>query len=122
MEEWRVRASRLEEEVVRAKELEHYNEEIGNKLTLASGELERLNGVLRSKVNEIDQWKRKVNDKDAELSKLKNLENDIFTYESKIKNMNIENDRVNGILKSRLGEIEDWKSKYNQLQGQLSGL
>ena len=74
------------------------------------------------KIDEIEQWKRKVNDKDAEISKFKNLEHEMHSYESKINNMKIENDRVSGILKSRLAEIEDWKGKYNRLEGQLSGL
>jgi chromosome segregation ATPase len=93
----------LEDEVVRAKELELYNEELGNKLALASKELERLNNILRTKIDEIDQWKKKVSDRDAELSKFKNLENELYNYESKINNLKIENDRINGILKSRLG-------------------
>jgi hypothetical protein len=36
IEEWKVRASRLEDQVVRAKELNHYVEELQNKLNLAS--------------------------------------------------------------------------------------
>ena len=40
----------------------------------------------------------------------------MFGYESKISNLKIENDRINGILKSRLGEIEDWKSRYSTLE------
>lgn len=57
-----------------------------------------------------------MSERDSDLSKYKNLENELFNYESKINNLKIENDRINGILKSRLGEIEDWKSKHNQLQ------
>lgn len=121
-DEWKTRTSRLEEEVVRGREMEHYNEELGNKLTLASKELERLNTILRSKLEEIEGWKRKVSDRDAELSKFKNLENELFSYESKISNHKIENDRINGILKSRLGEIEDWKAKHHLLQQQLEQL
>lgn len=56
-------------------------------------------------MDEIDQWKKKVTDRESELSKYKNLENELFNYESKISNLKIENDRINGILKSRLGEI-----------------
>jgi hypothetical protein len=48
---------------------------LGNKLNLASKELDRLNGILRSKLDEIDQWKKKVGEREAELSKYKNLEN-----------------------------------------------
>lgn len=44
-----------------------------------------------------------MSDRDSELSKYKNLENELFNYESKINNLKIENDRINGILKSRLG-------------------
>lgn len=51
VEEWKTRASRLQEEVVRGRELEHYNEELGNKLNLASNELERLNNILRTKLD-----------------------------------------------------------------------
>lgn len=34
--------------------------------------------------------------------------------------MQAENDRINGIVKSRLSEIEDWKNKYIKLQGTMS--
>ena len=71
---------------------------------------------MRNKLEEIEAWKKKVSERDAELSKYKNLENELYSYESKINNLKLENDRINGILKSRLGEIEDWKGRYNQLQ------
>lgn len=48
------------------------------------------------------------------------MENELYNYESKINNLKIENDRINGILKSRLGEIEDWKNRHNQAQAALS--
>lgn len=43
------------------------------------------------------------------------MENELQSYESKVSSIRIENDRINGILKSRLAEIEDWKARYNQL-------
>jgi predicted nuclease with TOPRIM domain len=79
-----------------------------------------LNTILRTKFDEIDQWKKKVTEREAELSKYKNLENELYNYESKISNLKIENDRINGILKSRLGEIEDWKGRHNVLQATVS--
>jgi len=30
--------------------------------------------------------------------------------------MQAENERINGILKSRLGEIEDWRNRYSKLE------
>jgi hypothetical protein len=40
---------------------------------LASKEIDRLNTVLREKMNEIDQWKKRLSDKEMEMGKLKNL-------------------------------------------------
>lgn len=34
--------------------------------------------------------------------------------------MQAQNDRINGILKTRLGEIEDWKGKYVKLEGTIA--
>jgi len=34
--------------------------------------------------------------------------------------MKLENDRINGILKSRLSEIEEWKNRYSQMEIKLN--
>lgn len=41
-----------------------------------------------------------------ELSRYKNLENEVARYESKFSMIQTENDRINGILKTRLSEID----------------
>ena len=55
-----------------------------------------------------------------ELSKYRNLEHEIANYDSKMSMMQAENDRINGILKSRLAEVEDWKGKYGRLEQQVN--
>lgn len=40
-------------------------------------------------------------------------------YESRINMMQAQNDRINGILKTRLGQIEDWKGKYIKLESTI---
>ena len=80
-----------------------------------------MNGILKTKLEEIDQWKRKINDRDNEISKLKNMENELYNYESKINNLKIENDRINGILKSRLSEIEEWKGRCKEFEREMNG-
>jgi len=80
---------------------------------LGNKENDRLNGILKSKMDEISQWKHRLQDKELEITKLKNLENEIPQYEAKNSMLKAENDRINGILKSRLQEIENWK-KRNQ--------
>lgn len=97
-----------------------YNQELSDKLELASRELERLNNLLRTKIDEIEKWKQRLSNKEAELSQLKNLENDVATYENKLSMSKAENDRVNGILKTRLEEIEAWKRKNGELEAALS--
>ena len=93
----------------------HYNNELSDKLDLASKELERLNNLLRTKIDQIQKWKQRYSAKEAELSHLQGLENDMATYENKLNMIKTENDRVNSILKSRLEEIQAWKRKNAEL-------
>lgn len=51
----------------------HYNNELTDKLELASKELERLNALLKVKLDDIEKWKQRLSSKDAELSQYKNL-------------------------------------------------
>ena len=64
-----------------------------------------MNNLLRGKIDEIEKWKQRFSAKEAELTEYKKLENDVAQYESKVNMMKAENDRINGILKSRLEEI-----------------
>ena len=120
VEEWRSNVGRLEEQVTRGRELEHYNAELTEKLELASQELGRLESLLRGKLDEIEEWKRRVSEREAELGRLSNLESEVESYKSKISMQRVESERINGIQKSRLAEIEDWKSKYKALQQTVS--
>lgn len=119
-EDWRIRASRLEEEVLKAKDLEHYKDELASKLKLTMNEVERLHSNINARRDEMENYKRLLTERDAELSRYKNLENEIKSYESKINYSKIENDRINGILKSRMAEIEDWKERTKKLEAALS--
>ena len=60
---------------MRGKELSHYNSQLNNKLALASKEIDRLSDVLKYKLEQIEVWKKRLSDKDMELSRYKNLEN-----------------------------------------------
>lgn len=51
----------------------HYNNELTEKLDLASKELDRLNNLLRVKLEQINKWKQRMANKEAEISQLKNL-------------------------------------------------
>ena len=100
----------------------HYNHELTGKLDLATKELDRLNNLLRSKIDQIEKWKQRYSAKEAELGQYKNLENDVAQYENKLNMSKAENDRVNSILKSRLEEIEAWKRKNGELEGAIARL
>ena len=89
---------------------------MANKLQVSGREIERLNNVLRAKLDEIDQWKRKLSEREMQLSKLKNVEDELANYQSKFGMMQAENDRVNGLLRTKQGEIEDLKNKHSKLE------
>jgi predicted nuclease with TOPRIM domain len=52
-------------------------------------------------------------ERENELSRLKNLENELAQGEARMNMMRAENDRVTSILKTRQEEIDNWKKKYN---------
>ena len=58
----------------------HYNNALSDKLDLASKELDRLNNLLRSKIDEIEKWKQRLAAKETDLSRYENLENDMAQY------------------------------------------
>lgn len=60
IEDWRIRYSKLDEEVARNRDLAKVNSEINSRLGLAGKEIERLNDTLRIKLDEIDQWKQRL--------------------------------------------------------------
>lgn len=43
----------------------HYNEELTSKLQVSGREIERLNNVLRNKLDEIEQWKKRLSDRES---------------------------------------------------------
>jgi len=40
--------------------------------------------------------------------------------EGKLNQLNTENDRLNNALKSRAGEIENWKNKHSDIERQIT--
>jgi hypothetical protein len=44
----------------------------------------------------------------------------IPAFESRMGEMSRENDRLNGVIRTRIGEIENWKSKYTDIEKQIS--
>lgn len=54
-------------------------------------------------------------DKEAEIGRLKNVENEIANHVTRYGMLQAENDRITNILKSRQAEIEDLKQKHIKL-------
>lgn len=81
----------------------HYNEELTSKLQVSGREIERLNNVLRNKLDEIEQWKKRLSDRESQLAKLKNIEDELANHTTRFSMLQAENDRINNILKSKQG-------------------
>jgi hypothetical protein len=67
--------------------------------------------LLKQKLEEVEKWKSRLQEKEMENSRLRNMETQIPQYDAKLDMMRVENDRIGNILKSRLGEIETWKKR-----------
>lgn len=51
----------------------HYNQELTNKLQVSGREIQRLNKVLRTKLDDIEDYQRKLQEKDREMGRFKDL-------------------------------------------------
>ena len=80
----------------------HYNQELTDKLNLAVKEIERVNRNYKVKMQECDDLRAKLGNRDAEISKLRNLQNQNEQFQTKLLTMQAERDRTDGLLKSRL--------------------
>jgi len=98
-----VRYSKLDEEVARNRDVARVNQEITSRLGLAGKEIERLNEAIRIKLEEIDNWKQRLARQEAETNRYRNLEGELRNYENKVAALATENERLNGVLKNRLG-------------------
>jgi hypothetical protein len=98
-----VRYSKLDEEVARNRDVARVNQEITSRLGLAGKEIERLNEAMRIKLEEIDNWKQRLARQEAETNRYRNLEGELRNYENKVAALATENERLNGVLKNRLG-------------------
>lgn len=103
IEDWKVRYSKLDEEVARNRDVARVNQEITSRLGLAGKEIERLNEAMRIKLEEIDNWKQRLARQEAETNRYRNLEGELRNYENKVAALATENERLNGVLKNRLG-------------------
>ena len=61
-------------------------------------------------------------DRENELAKLKNVEDELANHATRFGMLQAENDRINNILKSKQAEIEDWKVRHNKLEGKVSNM
>ncbi len=71
-------------------------------------EIERLNMVLKSRLEEIENWRLNYN-------KLEIRVKDLSAYES-------ETARLRDLLESRAREIDEWKSRYSKLEIHVTDL
>lgn len=65
----------------------HYNQELTNKLVLGTKEIERVNKNYKNKMQECDDLRAKLGNRDAEISKLRNLQNQNEQFETKLLTM-----------------------------------
>lgn len=94
--------------------------ELENRNALLGQEIERLNVVIRGKLGEIDEWKSRYSKLELQFTTLRQLESKISEYENRIGLLTQEIERLNNVLRQRLGEIEEWKGRYSKLEIQLS--
>jgi uncharacterized small protein (DUF1192 family) len=116
LDEWKTRYSKLEITLVEYRAYEDRLKEYENRIALLTQEIERLNGVLRQRAEEIDNWKSRYSKIEISITEYKGLEGRLREYENRIALLSQEIERLNGVLKSRADEIEQWRVNYSKLE------
>lgn len=105
IEDWRIKCGRLEDEVAKGREIAHINQELTKRLELAGRKIDEMGENLRSKIEEVEQWKQRLARQETETNKYKNLEVELRNNEAKIGNLTGEIERLNNVIRSRLSDV-----------------
>lgn len=97
--------------------------EFEQKIVLLSQEIERLTNFARSKQQEVDEWKSRSYQQENALNeakaKIQSLEGKIRDFENRVALLTSEIERLNTVLKQRIGENDELRIRISQLESQL---
>ena len=95
-----------------------------SRFALMAQEVERLNVNLRNKESELADYRSKYSSLEYRLQEqstssmeLTRIRGTLTEYENKLALLSQEVERLNSILRSKEGEIEEWRYKYSSLEG-----
>ena len=125
IEGWKKKYSTLEIQLAEARSLEIKIREYENNMNMMQRELERLNGILKDKHDDLEKEKVKRSKLEGDLSTIKVLEMRIQEYENKLAMLSSELDRLNHVLGKEREEKEKMKLRIYELDnenGNMKGL
>jgi uncharacterized small protein (DUF1192 family) len=94
-------------------------DELENKIVLLTTEIDRLNEVVRAKLREIEEWRNRYNSIEITAQKYKSYEGKMIELENRVALMSNEIERLNQLLKQRMNELDEWKSRYSNIESSL---
>lgn len=111
-------------------EVEHLTEKLSDyetRLATLTKEIERLNNVLKVKVDECNGLQKTLHDFADENKRLKALLEEASLnyqqkYENRIAQLDEEILRLNDVLRRKMGELETWETRYQQIYAEREEL
>lgn len=91
--------------------------EYENRIALLTNEIDRLNQILKNKVNECDEWKSKFTHIEISFS---SNESRVKELEGRIIMLSGEIERLTVFVKDKNNEMEEWRSKFYRSSDQIS--
>lgn len=106
IEDWREKYSRLEMEAERSRFKDAQISELEEKIRKMNVELERQDGFISTKIEEVNDWREKFHNLEADSRRFEKMQETLRNYEMQV-----------GTL---IDEVDNWKSKYMKVENLMS--
>lgn len=122
IEDFRHKVTRYETDINNLRLLERKYEEAEKKNGVLNGELERLNGLMRGKVQEVDDFRIRHSKLESTLVQYRTIESKVQEYEQSLSLMTQEIERLNNVLRGKTNEISALQDRCHALEDQVAYL
>lgn len=93
-----------------------------NRLGIMSEEIERQHSVIKSRNDEVEQWKQRNGKLELQVGNMRQLEAKLSEYENRIQLMSQEIERLNYQIKGRSEELDNSKMHSTQIESRFAQL
>ena len=105
----------MEKDVSSYREYEAQSRDLERQNLALGKEVERLNTIIRNNSHEAEDYRTRINRLEGNINEYKNIEYRVKEFENKIAMLVQENERLNGLIRTKNDDIEQLEKEKLQL-------